>query len=107
MHGIPHFAISIALEREGRLVAGLIYNPVTDEMFFAERGQGAFHIIPACGSAGAIACQTRFLPAVPRMANAPDARIHHRNETLFAESCRHSPLWCGGTRSGLCGRRSR
>jgi len=42
MHGIPHFAISIALEREGRLVAGLIYNPVTDEMFFAERGQGAF-----------------------------------------------------------------
>ena len=42
MHGIPHFAISIALEREGRLVAGLIYNPVTDEMFFAERGHGAF-----------------------------------------------------------------
>ena len=42
MRGIPHFAISIALERDGRLVAGLIYNPVTDEMFFAERGQGAF-----------------------------------------------------------------
>ncbi len=42
MHGIPHFAISIALEREGKLVAGLIYNPVTDEIFLAERGQGAF-----------------------------------------------------------------
>ena len=42
MHGIPHFAISIALEREGRLVAGLIYNPVTDEMFFAEKNNGAF-----------------------------------------------------------------
>jgi len=46
LHGIPHFAISIALERnlEGtpELVAGVIYNPVTDEMFFAEAGKGAF-----------------------------------------------------------------
>lgn len=46
LHGIPHFAISIALERdEGDgydLVAGLVYNPVTDEMFFAERGRGAY-----------------------------------------------------------------
>ncbi|MGB0907558.1 MAG: inositol monophosphatase family protein [Maricaulaceae bacterium] len=42
LHGIPHFAISIALEREGEIVAGLVYNPVTDEMFFAEKGKGAF-----------------------------------------------------------------
>lgn len=42
MHGIPHFAISVALEREGTLVAGVIYNPITDEIFFGERGQGAF-----------------------------------------------------------------
>jgi myo-inositol-1(or 4)-monophosphatase len=42
MHGIPHFAISIALEREGTLVAGVVYNPITDETFVAERGQGAF-----------------------------------------------------------------
>ena len=42
MHGIPHFAISIALEREGKLVAGIVYNPVTDDLFYAERGQGAF-----------------------------------------------------------------
>ena len=42
LHGIPHFAISIALERQGTIVAGLIYNPVTDEMFTAERGNGAF-----------------------------------------------------------------
>ena len=46
LHGIPHFAISIALERnlEGtpELVAGLVYNPVTDEMFFAEKDKGAF-----------------------------------------------------------------
>lgn len=42
LHGIPLFAISIALEREGELVAGLIYNPVTGETFMAERGKGAF-----------------------------------------------------------------
>ena len=42
LHGIPQFAISVALEREGALVAGLIYNPATDEMFLAERGKGAF-----------------------------------------------------------------
>ena len=42
LHGIPQFAISIALEREGTMVAGLVYNPATDEMFTAERGKGAF-----------------------------------------------------------------
>jgi myo-inositol-1(or 4)-monophosphatase len=42
MHGVPHFAISIALEREGHIVSGLIFNPVTDDMFVAERGHGAF-----------------------------------------------------------------
>jgi myo-inositol-1(or 4)-monophosphatase len=42
LHGIPLFAISMALERDGELVAGLIYNPASNEMFTAERGKGAF-----------------------------------------------------------------
>jgi myo-inositol-1(or 4)-monophosphatase len=42
LHGNPLFAIAIALEREGELVAGLIYNPILDEMYTAEKGQGAF-----------------------------------------------------------------
>jgi myo-inositol-1(or 4)-monophosphatase len=42
LHGIPHFAIAIALERNGTVVAGLVYNPANDEMFIAERGKGAF-----------------------------------------------------------------
>ncbi len=42
LHGIPQFAISIALERDGAVVAGLIYNPAIDEMFIAEKGKGAF-----------------------------------------------------------------
>lgn len=42
LHGIPHFAVSIALERNGEIVAGVIYNPSTDELYTAERGGGAF-----------------------------------------------------------------
>jgi myo-inositol-1(or 4)-monophosphatase len=42
LHGIPHFSISIALERDGQIVSALIYNPVTDEMYTAERGHGAY-----------------------------------------------------------------
>src|SRR5581483_6854160 len=42
MHGIPHFAISIGLEREGQLVAGIVFNPITDDLYYAEKGHGAF-----------------------------------------------------------------
>ena len=42
LHGIPHFAISIGLEREGTIIAGVVYNPANDELFSAERGKGAF-----------------------------------------------------------------
>jgi myo-inositol-1(or 4)-monophosphatase len=42
LHSIPQFAISIALEREGTIVAGVIYNPANEELFIAERGKGAF-----------------------------------------------------------------
>jgi len=42
LHGIPHFAVSIALERNGVIVAALTYNPANDELFVAERGKGAF-----------------------------------------------------------------
>jgi len=42
LHGIPQFAISIALERDRTIVAGVVYNPITEELFVAERGKGAF-----------------------------------------------------------------
>ena len=42
LHGVPVFAVSVGLEREGQLVAGVVYNPATDDMYFAERGQGAY-----------------------------------------------------------------
>lgn len=42
LHGMPHFAVSVALEREGAIVAGVVYNPATDDMFHAEKGRGAW-----------------------------------------------------------------
>jgi myo-inositol-1(or 4)-monophosphatase len=42
LHGLPHFAISVALEREGELVAGVIYDVAKDELFTAEKGRGAY-----------------------------------------------------------------
>ena len=42
LHGIPHFAISIALKTNNEIVSGLIYDPIKDEMFFAEKDNGAF-----------------------------------------------------------------
>lgn len=42
LHGIPHFAISVALETNGEIVAGVTYDPFKDEMFAAEKGCGAF-----------------------------------------------------------------
>ena len=42
LHGIPHFAISIGLERDGEIIAGIILEPIKDELYWAEKGAGAF-----------------------------------------------------------------
>lgn len=42
LHGLPHFAISIALEHKGEIVSGVIYDPAKDELFWAEKGAGAW-----------------------------------------------------------------
>jgi len=42
LHGVPHFAISIALRSNNEIVSGLIFDPIKDEMFFAEKNNGAF-----------------------------------------------------------------
>ncbi len=42
LHAIPHFAISVALEREGQIVAGVTFNPITGDLYWAEKGKGAY-----------------------------------------------------------------
>jgi len=43
LHGIPHFAVNIALQREGQIVAGVTFNPATGDLFWTERGKGCFN----------------------------------------------------------------
>ena len=42
LHGIPHFAICVALQPKNEIISGLIFDPIKDEMFFAEKDKGAF-----------------------------------------------------------------
>ena len=42
LHGIPHFAISVGLEHDGEIICGIIYDPIKDEMFVAEKGNGSY-----------------------------------------------------------------
>jgi myo-inositol-1(or 4)-monophosphatase len=42
LHGLPHWSVSIALEFKGEIVSGVVYDPAKDEMFYAEKGQGAW-----------------------------------------------------------------
>ncbi|SHJ14483.1 inositol monophosphatase family protein [Wenxinia saemankumensis] len=42
LHGLPHWAISIALEHKGQIVSGVVYDPAKDELFWAEKGEGAW-----------------------------------------------------------------
>ena len=42
LHGLPHWAVSIALEHKGQIVAGVVFDPAKEEMFYAEKGTGAF-----------------------------------------------------------------
>ena len=42
LHGIPHFAISIALQSDGQIISGLIFDPIKDEMYYSEKDKGAY-----------------------------------------------------------------
>ncbi len=42
LHGVPHFAISIALQQEGEIIIGLIFDPIKNEIFYAEKNNGSF-----------------------------------------------------------------
>ena len=42
LHGIPHFSICLALESKKKIISGLIYDPIKDEMFYAEKNKGAY-----------------------------------------------------------------
>ncbi|MGV6850424.1 MAG: inositol monophosphatase family protein [Marinibacterium sp.] len=74
LHGLPHWAVSVALEHKGQIVAGVVFDPAKDELFFAEKGQGAWmndqrlrvsgrtHMIEAIFASGAPYAGSPVLP---------------------------------------------
>ena len=106
MHGVPHFAISIALEREGVIVAGIIYNPVLEDLYYAEKGHGAFlnnKRLRVAGRKELSLLPVRHRPALsgPRR---PRPR-HGRDRRGTGGLVRHPPLWRRLAGHGLCRRR--
>lgn len=87
LHGIPHFAISIALMRDNDLFAGVIYNPATDEMYWAEKGQGAFLNGRRLRVSGrAELADSLFATGVPFLGVDKDARFLERLESVMSVS---------------------
>ncbi len=98
LHGIPAFAVSIALERNGEIVAAVVFNPATDELYTAERGGGAFlndrrlrvaarralsDCVIGCGVLGARQAQSR---QVPGRASPRDGRSGGHPPSGFADA---------------------
>jgi myo-inositol-1(or 4)-monophosphatase len=90
LHGIPLFAISLGLEREGHLVAGVIFNPVMNELYVAERGSGAF----LNDRRLRVAARKELADAVIATGNAP----RNRNEPGYLEEVRQVMAATAGVR---------
>lgn len=72
VNGVPYFAVSVALMRQGRSVLGVVYDPVADEMFYAARGHGA------CLNGVALPISTRVVRLSGSMANIDLKRVPAR-----------------------------
>ena len=82
MNGLPYFAISVALMRAGRSVLGVVYNPATDEMFYAEQKKGAFL------NGQALPLSRRKITLNKAIANVDFKRLNHK---LAMEIVTHPP----------------
>jgi myo-inositol-1(or 4)-monophosphatase len=86
MHGIPHFAITVALERKGEIVVGVTYNPINDELFHAEKGQGAFLNNRRMRVAGRKELHTAAVVTNIPHPGEPDLHVLHRNEIAVLQA---------------------
>lgn len=96
LHGQPHFAVSIALEREGELFSGVVYDVIKNEIFWAEKGRGAWLdqrklIVAARRKLGAAVIAT----GTPWMGKGEAA-----HETFWAELASLTPVTAGIRRYG-------
>lgn len=76
-HGLPFFAVSLGLQREGEIVAGVVYNPVLDEMFAAARGAGAtLNGQPIAVSRQSVLAASLLATGFPSQKRHPNPNIH-------------------------------
>ena len=92
LHGIPLFAISVGLEREGEIVAAVIYNPAMDELYTAEKGKGAF----VNDRRMRVAARKTLADAVVAVGIPPRGRPGHRQ---FLAECEAAMRETAGVRS--------
>ena len=111
LHGVPHFAISIGLEREGEIIAGVIYQPISDELFWAEKGNGAFVDTPNARSRR-LRVSGRKDPAralvatgIPNIGKGDQADYHRQARGRDPADRRRAPLGRGLARLRLRGGR--
>ena len=98
LHGIPHSAVSIALERDAELVAGVVYSPVHDELFWAEKGKGAVlngrRLRVSARTSLDSALFATGLPFMGRDHGVPEAaRPGHGRRRACAGSARRPSIW--------------
>jgi myo-inositol-1(or 4)-monophosphatase len=98
LHGIPQFAISIALERDGQIVAGVVHNPISDELYYAEKGTGAFLISPAAERR--LRVSARALPENAVIGTGIPHRGRGDRERFSAQLARMMPEVAGVRRMG-------
>ena len=92
LHGLPHWAISIALEHKGEVVTGVILDPIKDEIFFAEKGQGAWlNETRLRVSARARLMESIFATGLPR-------RVRQNSHSKGLEEVRNLLPVCAGIR---------
>ena len=107
LHGLPQFAISIALERDRKPHAGVVYNPATDELFWAEKGEGAYlndRRIRASGRRDLNECL--FACGLPFAERPGRERALDEARKVLEQTAGGAPLWRGGARPRLCRRRT-
>ena len=103
LHGLPHWAISIGLEHKGEIVAGLIHDPVKDEIFHAEKGKGAFMRRRRLRVSGRNDLMLATIATgAPRRSQAQTRPIYGRIQSDAISCTRIKTLWRGSTGSRLC-----
>ena len=107
LHGIPHFAISIAVKDKGKITAALVFDPVRHEYFFAEAVEARLSTTAVCGFLAGAIWRIHYLP--PAFLSGSRRRqpytIWQRASKSHGGKCRGSAFWISRARFGLCCRR--